>query len=59
MKFVFIDPKKVEDAPDVVCDMRMIVGAFQVTEGEPVDDVLLAYTFDQPPHPGAPVQLPR
>jgi hypothetical protein len=30
-----IDPAKVEDAPDVVCDMRMIVGAFQVTEGEP------------------------
>ena len=30
-----IDPKTVEDAPDVVCDMRMIVGAFQVTEGEP------------------------
>ena len=30
-----IEPETVEDAPDVVCDMRMIVGAFQVTEGEP------------------------
>ena len=30
-----VDPETVEDAPDVVCDMRMIVGAFQVTEGEP------------------------
>ncbi|HPG61991.1 MAG TPA: DUF2863 family protein [Casimicrobium sp.] len=30
-----IKPESVEDAPDVVCDMRMIVGAFQVTEGDP------------------------
>jgi len=30
-----IPPESVEEAPDVVCDMRMIVGAFQVTEGEP------------------------
>lgn len=32
---VSIPPESVEEAPDVVCDMRMIVGAFQVTEGEP------------------------
>ncbi len=29
------DAKTMEDAPDVVCDMRMIIGAFQVPEGEP------------------------
>ena len=30
-----IDEKIIEEAPDVVCDMRMIIGAFQVAEGEP------------------------
>jgi Protein of unknown function (DUF2863) len=30
-----IDEATVEEAPDVVCDMRMIIGAFQVAEGEP------------------------
>jgi hypothetical protein len=29
------DLKTIEEAPDVVCDMRMIIGAFQVAEGEP------------------------
>jgi len=28
-------PETLEEAPDVVCDMRMIIGAFQVAEGEP------------------------
>ena len=36
----------------------LLVGEF-VIGGEPVDDVLFAYTFDHPPHPGAPGQLPR
>jgi hypothetical protein len=29
-----IDTKTVEDAPDVVCDMRMIIGAVQVNDGD-------------------------
>ncbi len=31
-----VDSKTVEDAPDVVCDMRMIIGAVQVLDGEPM-----------------------
>ncbi len=31
-----IDPASVEDAPDVVCDMRMIIGAVQVADGDPM-----------------------
>lgn len=34
-KHLAMPPESLEEAPDVVCDMRMIVGAFQVTEGEP------------------------
>ena len=34
-KHLTMPPESLEEAPDVVCDMRMIVGAFQVTEGEP------------------------
>jgi hypothetical protein len=30
-----LDEATIEESPDVVCDMRMIVGAFQVAEGEP------------------------
>jgi Protein of unknown function (DUF2863) len=29
-----VDPATVEEAPDVVCDMRMIIGAVQVADGE-------------------------
>jgi Protein of unknown function (DUF2863) len=31
-----VDVATIEDAPDVVCDMRMIIGAVQVTDGEPM-----------------------
>ncbi len=31
-----IDPAKLSEAPDVVCDMRMLVGAVAVPEGKPM-----------------------
>ena len=31
-----IDPSTLDEAPDVVCDMRMIVGAVQVADGAPM-----------------------
>jgi Protein of unknown function (DUF2863) len=33
---VSIDTKTLEEAPDVVCDMRMIIGAVQVADGDPM-----------------------
>lgn len=34
-KHFSVPTESLDEAPDVVCDMRMIVGAFQVAEGEP------------------------